>query len=636
MCGIAAIIGLDGRCPSKLDIKRMIDIIKHRGPDEEGIFLSGSVGFGFRRLAILDLTSTGHQPMFSQDRKKVIIFNGEIYNFIELREELESFGHRFFSSGDTEVLLKAYIHWGPSCVNKFNGMWAFLIYDLETKKIFGSRDRFGKKPLYYYKANDYFIFSSEIKCILNSRFYNIGENWRKIAEFFLENNLNQVPKSEETFFKNIYQVPESCNFEIDLSGNFKKWRYWSLPQTCSNIDDENSPKKFQQIFYDSVRLRLRSDVPLGVFLSGGLDSSSVICSVADILKKDYNNKLPSISAFSYHAKEYDESEFIDETIKRTGAYLFQFKPKVTDLYNRLKEYLWYQDEPVHSFASIIFYELCRIAKSKGIKVILAGGGADEYIAGYPPYFRSYWYSIAKSINLQNLILEIRNYSTVHDKSMLYILSDLLKLIVSNEIRKVAFIDRMLDRRRKRAKTVNSWFSMDLIRQFTDQMKIKKQGSLYFELKRSVESYPLPLYLREDDRSTMAHSIEGRSPFLDYRLVEFVFKLSDHMKTRGPWNKYILREAMKGIIPETVRIRPDKMGFSIPQKKWFSDTLYEPVSDLIYSKRFRERGIYNLTAIQNDLESQKIGEIDLSSRFFNLLQFELWSEVVSANNKCNFN
>jgi len=630
MCGFVAMIGLNGRLPVKHVVLNMTHSIKHRGPDEEGTFFSGPVGFGFRRLSILDLSPAAHQPMLSPDKRLVLIFNGEIYNYKEIREELKSLGHQFKSTGDTEVLLHAYIQWGSECLNKLNGMWAFLIYDMHRQIIFGSRDRFGKKPLYRFKTGDHVFFFSEIKSILESGHYQRDINWEMAARFLLKSNLDTVVQGSQTFFKDIVQVSASTAFEIDLNGNYRDWVYWSLPDQNSFGHDESLPESFYGILRDSVNLRLRSDVPLGVFLSGGLDSTSVVCSIADILKvvsPDANNGL---TAFSYHAPEFDESKYVDETVQSTGANLTRFMPTPTDLWDRLNQFLWYQDEPVHSFASIIFFELCKLAKQNGIKVILAGGGADEYIAGYFNYFRTYWHSLARELKFRELLRETTLFCKVHGANHWQILSTIIRSLLSHELHRIALTKATLHKRQIHKIKSNSWFSKELTKHFTENHLEYKKRNLHNDLKRSVELFPLPLYLREDDRSTMAHSIEGRSPFLDYRLVEFTFQLHDHWKLKGSWNKYILREAMKNKIPENIRTRPDKMGFSIPQKKWFSGSLYEPLRDLIASQSFRERGIYQTTAIKRDLEYHKQGEIDMSSRFFNLLQFELWHQLKIHN------
>ena len=349
MCGIAAIIGLEGRKVDAAALERMAFSLQHRGPDDKGIYINGSIGFGFRRLSILDLSPSGHQPKVSRDGKKVLVFNGEIYNYIELREELVALGHTFESNGDTEVLLAAYSEWGVDCLPKLNGMWAFLIYDVAENKVFGSRDRFGVKPLFRYSSGNIVLFGSEIKAILNSGYYQSKINWEVAARFLVEDRLDV---DNQTFYAGIEQVPAGSAFELYLDGRHNVWSYWSL----DNIKPDNVAhpcEVFKELFDDAVRLRMRSDVPVGVCLSGGLDSTSILCSMAKV-KTD--SILP-LEAFSYLTKEYDESRYVSDTIQLTGAHLNRLAVNPALLVSKLEKVLWYHDEPVHSMTALVGFEL---------------------------------------------------------------------------------------------------------------------------------------------------------------------------------------------------------------------------------------------------------------------------------------
>lgn len=264
MCGFAGMVGFDGLPADKQAVDRMTAALLHRGPDDGGLYMSGPIGFGFRRLSILDLTSAAHQPMASEDGQLILVFNGAIYNYVELRRELQSLGHSFRSTGDTEVLLHAYRQWGPNCLQKLNGMWAFLIYDRQRGCVFGSRDRFGVKPLFYYRSNRYVLFASEIKGIRASGLYQGGVNWKIASNFLLQGQIND---GEERFFTGIHQLPPGTAFELDIEGNWKQWRFWSL-DTIPSIDCTNPAQALGDLFEDSVRLRMRSDQPVGVTLSG--------------------------------------------------------------------------------------------------------------------------------------------------------------------------------------------------------------------------------------------------------------------------------------------------------------------------------------------------------------------------------
>ncbi len=281
MCGFAAMIALGGGRADPATVEAMAAILRHRGPDDEGSHVDGAVAFGFRRLAILDLTPTGHQPMISADGQLVLVFNGEIYNYVELRQELVSLGHVFTSSGDTQVLLAAYRQWGRECLPRLNGMWAFLIYDRRAGMLFGSRDRFGVKPLYRYRTADAVFFASEIKAIRASGRYTGQPNWSRVAGFLLDTQLDMQEAGRDTFHVGIEEIPAGSAFELGLDGGATEWRHWSLPtQPRPSLADP--PNVLFDTLADSVRLRTRCDVPVGVSLSGGLDSTAVICLMAEL------------------------------------------------------------------------------------------------------------------------------------------------------------------------------------------------------------------------------------------------------------------------------------------------------------------------------------------------------------------
>src|SRR6266581_4433940 len=276
MCGLVVMLGLAGRKADAAALTRMAQRIAHRGPDDSGLYLERQVGFGLPRLSILDLSPTGHQPMCSEDGQLVIVFNGEIYNYIELRDELRAAGYCFRSTSDTEVLLAAYRHWGPECLTRLNGMWAFVIHDRRRGVLLGARDRFGVKPLFVHRAKDCWLLASEVKAILDSGLYARDTNWQVAADFLIHGKLDETPA---TFYAGIDQVPPGCAFELRLDGTWRQWTYWSLgaiePEPVPDVEET-----IAELFEDAVRIRLRSDVPVGVCLSGGLDSTAIICAMA--------------------------------------------------------------------------------------------------------------------------------------------------------------------------------------------------------------------------------------------------------------------------------------------------------------------------------------------------------------------
>jgi len=622
MCGFVGMVALNGAPADLKIIDRMSSRLQHRGPDGAGTFVSGSVAFGFRRLSILDLSPSGNQPMFSPDGQTVLVFNGEIYNYVELRKELRALGHEFKSTGDTEVLLHAYMEWGRDCLPKLNGMWAFLIYDRRKSKIFGSRDRFGEKPLYSHRSDDRILFSSEIKGILASGHYQEKPNWKTVSRFLYEGRLDQPGGQRETFYHGIGEIPAGTAFELDLSGHLQEWKYWFLPERCEPAIKDPA-EAFYELFEDSLRLRLRSDVPVATFLSGGLDSTSIACAWAKINRDALREP---IVAFTYQPTEFDESRYINDTVKRTGAELVRFEPHASDLWQRLERVIWYQDEPVHSLAAVISFELTRLASERGVKVILNGGGPDEYLAGYHAFFPNYWSSLLRSGQVREVWREIRAYCLAHGGEPTTLFRSFLLSQSRAELGRTPALRQFGLWLRHRRVQRNPWFTQELCSHLEFEKSAYSEPTLETVLRRSVEQTPLPLYLRIEDRNSMAHSVEMRMPYLDHRLVSFAFQLPAWWKMNGPWNKYALRNAMRHRIPESVRTRLDKFGFPAPLKSWFADGLYQPMQDLLCSQGMRERGIYNLDRIRRDLELHRQGKVDVTGKLFTLAQFEIWFKL----------
>jgi asparagine synthase (glutamine-hydrolysing) len=620
MCGIAGVVALGGGIAEHAIVERMSAVIAHRGPDEAGTYLSGPVGLGFRRLSILDLSPTGHQPMASEDGSAIVVFNGEIYNFVELRRELETLGRKFRSSGDTEVLLQAYSEWGTRCLHKLNGMWAFLIYDLKRRLVFGSRDRFGIKPLFRYRSETHVLFGSEIKAIRASGLYRGGANWSVVSSFLIDGRLDD---RKDTFYTAIENVPPGSAFELQMDGTYREWRYWSL-DALQSAEIRDPPDEFAKLFEDAVRLHLRSDVPVGVHLSGGLDSTSILCAADRIRRTEKDDA--RLMAFSFVSSEFDESRFIEDTVQQTRAQLIKLETTPGKLWNRLTEVLWFQDEPIHTMTALVGYELMALTRNHGIKVILNGQGADETIAGYPSYFRNYWHSLLRDGEFRSVWGEIDTYANTYGGDRRAMLAWQLYHLFRSQFPGLNRPSRLSQGRRRKRASENAWFSETLLEHLPQEMRAHGTASLDSALKRSIERSPLPLYLRVEDRNSMAHSIEARLPFLDYRLVSLLFSLPAKWKMRGHWNKYVLREAMRGRIPESVRNRVDKMGFPVPAREWFTSALYEPMMDTLASRGTRERGIYNVPAIRRDLERHRSGKIDVSEGLFNVTQFETWCNI----------
>ncbi len=618
MCGVAGIVRLDGAPVEHAELARMAASLVHRGPDGNGLYAHGSMGFAFRRLAIIDRSHASDQPLISDDGRYVIVFNGEIYNYQQLRTELQGAGYVFRSNGDTEVLLQLYAHMGPSCLHKLNGMWAFLIYDRYERSLFGSRDRFGVKPLYWHRGRGAIIWASEIKGIVASGLCPAQLNWRVASQFLLTGELDH---GLETFYEGIEQVPAGSAFQVDSQGILRQWTYWSL-DTSQATDKIDAPTALASIFEDSVRLRLRADVPLGVSLSGGLDSTSIICAAVRLGADQSRPDAKPLLAFSYMPKEFPEYHYIEDTLAWTKAQLVPLDIHRLDLWADLQRLVRAQDEPVHSMTAVVGYQLMRLTSSHGVRVVLNGQGADEVLGGYSSYFLDYWVSLLKQGRAGEVWRAIHSYAGVHGGNRFQYLSGAISRLIAWRCHASRWYRSWVVRKYAHRLQGHPWFTPELVRVAPEPSLALPAASLNAVLKSSVQSSPLPLYLRIEDRNSMAHGVEARLPFMDYRLVSLAFSLSEDWKIKGWANKYILRDAMRGKIPESVRSRPDKMGFPTPQSNWFSDTLYAPITSLLSRQATRQRGIYNVDRILGALESHRAGTCDISSDLFRVVQMEL--------------
>jgi len=618
MCGLAGVV-LNERDGNPLrTVARMLAVLRHRGPDDEGTYVQATVALGFRRLSILDLSPAGHQPMSAANGLVTIIFNGEIYNFVELRKELESRGHSFRSTGDTEVLLHSYLEWGVECLSRLNGMWSFVIHDRRTNSLFGARDRFGIKPFYYHRSDGRFVFASEIKAIRASGLYEDRLNAVVASSFLVDGRLDETA---ETFYAGIRALPAGCSFVYSLGdGTYSESRYWDIAQAPTHAVN-NITETFAELFEDAVRLHMRSDVPIGIHLSGGLDSTSIACAAARIRSAAGAEGPPFV--FSYMPKEFDESQYIRATVEQTRARLIELKTSASDLWSDLETMLRFQDEPVHTLTALVSFQLMRATAAHGIRVVLNGQGGDETLAGYSNYFRNYWSVLLRNSGVSAMWREMKRFAEVHGgPGPMRLFADVLSRKMFYKLGEIPSY-RAWALRRRAARIREGWFTPELVREVPQSYPFPP-ADLNGALAYAQRVDPLPLYLRLEDRNSMAFSIEARLPFLDYRVAELAFRLPDEWKLRGPWNKYVLRESMSGRIPENVRIRPDKMGFPVPAHTWFSENLFEPVMDLLTSRQAIESGRYRVETIERDMYRHRRGEADFSDALFSVAQFEIWS------------
>ena len=619
MCGLVATLSFDGRPADPQGLARATDTIAHRGPDDSGLWTLGSVGFGFRRLAILDLSPAGHQPMELAEKGLTVIFNGEIYNYVELRHELQQLGHRFRSTSDTEVLLHAYDQWGTTCVERFNGMWAFVIHDARRGTLFASRDRFGVKPLYRYRDAKQLILASEIKAVLALHPGRPETNWVTAGRFL---GYGLLDDSAATFYKGIDQLPAGSTFEVHLTGQTQERKFWSLDRLTGEPPKE-PVARFRELFEDSVRLRMRSDVPVGVCLSGGIDSNAILSMMAGLRSPDPS---PPLQAFSYIPDQFSEEVYIKESIDRTGAVLNVLKTSAVELWDLLPKAVWHYDEPVHSPTALIGFQLMRLAKSRGVTVVLNGQGADEVNAGYHAYYRPHWTDLMRQGRWPHVVGQIRAYADTNDQAFGPTLRATLAHWLRREIRDVPGFARVREAVSPRENPSPRWLAPDLRQERTPDDVDAWARSLQGVLINSVERRPLPLYLRVEDRNSMASSVEARLPFLDYRLVSLAFSLPGDWKLRNGWNKYLVREALRGVIAEPIRTRRDKMGFPTPSKDWWSGAWFEPMMDRLNSRSWRECDAIDTKFVQELLLRHRTEQVDASSELFRVAQFGTWLSI----------
>jgi asparagine synthase (glutamine-hydrolysing) len=617
MCGIVGVIAEPDRV-SNNQLIDMRDSISHRGPDDAGIWRSpcGIAMLGSRRLSILDLSASGHQPMEDEASGLVIAFNGEIYNYVELAEELAAAGYRFRSRSDTEVLLKSYEKWGESCLQRLNGMFAFAIWDESRQELFAARDRFGEKPFYFYldENKDLFAFGSEIKALIAGRFFVPRPDPGAVYDFVANHSLDAGSK---TMFENVAALPMASALRFSWRDRrLKVWRYWDLDGELDIrfSDDRQYAERFLELLSDSVRLRLRSDVPVGSSLSGGLDSSTIVGLVA--------NKSPQAGQQTFSARfddeKFDEGPHIQKMIGRTGIPNDSTYPNPRNLPREMESLTWHQDAPFNS--SSIYAQWCvmRLAHDSGVKVLLDGQGGDETLAGYHSYFSAHFADLLNRFRFLKAAADLRRYSNVHGNGHLpLIFSGLLPAGLRSSakewLRPLA-IGRDFERKFGHAPR---------------STKKKFRHPLHQSLYDTLTQSSLPQLLRYADRNSMAFSVEVRLPFLDHRLVEYLLAIPAEQKIDGVTTKAVLRKAMSGILPEEIRTRKDKLGFAPPESVWLRGPLREWVEDIFSSAQFRQRDWIDVFALDRVWSRFKDGETALHGVLWRWLSLETWVRTCLA-------
>lgn len=569
MCGISGLVNKSSRSIQIEPLQQMNELIRHRGPDADGFYYWNNVGLAHRRLSILDLSEEGNQPMHFGE-KYTIVYNGEVYNYLEIKEELVGLGYVFKSATDTEVILAAYDCWGDSCLERFNGMWAFAILDKSKNELFCSRDRFGIKPFYYTDNGDYFGFGSEIKQLLPLQ-SSIKADRFVLIESLLTNIDNH---SERTYFEGIFTLLPGHSMCISLT-DFKVQiqQYYSLydrvkPSHNDLIDDTATLKA---ILKSSVSLRLRSDVTVGTCLSGGLDSSAISAIASEEYVEKTGRKFTAIHARSSE-RETDESGYANEVSDYYDMDMHIVTPKTRDFVQLVDEVVYTQEEPFGSPSMFMGYHVFQKAKELGCKVMLNGQGGDEVLLGYERYFTSYLHSLPFYQRIKGLILQADNSGLSFKDAFLYSF-----YFSSFRIRKAKLIRESLIRHE-----LLKAFSFDTLKKSVDSFK-----DVYELQKLEISTIQLPHLLRYEDRNSMRHSIETRLPFLDYRMVEASLSMKPESKIIDGWTKYVLRRALKGILPDSVIWRKNKLGFNAPEKTWLTHHEAKMKEEISQSKLLKE-------------------------------------------------
>jgi asparagine synthase (glutamine-hydrolysing) len=625
MCGLFGSIGVEP------DRKR-IDLVAHRGPDGSGWqeFVSppGPVALGHRRLSIIDLTEGGAQPMTDPTGTLHLVFNGEIYNYVELREELKNKGECFQTASDSEVLLRAYSVWGLDCLPKLRGMFAFLIWDERQRRLVAVRDRFGIKPLYYFATPRCVAFGSEIKQLLGLSGEGRRMNIARIHDFLSSGVSDHLA---DTMYADVSQVRAGECAVVDCSGKAPSLtirRWYPISTETISIGEGAAAERFRTLLTDSVRLHLRSDVPIGSCLSGGLDSSAIVCLMSEMMgSRAGGAKVNTVSA-CYPEKEVDERPFMDVVVDHAKTEPHFIFPRAEDVFARASDITWHQDEPFGSTS--IFAQWCVFEEAKrvGVKVMLDGQGADEQLAGYHSGFHYYLSGLVRQGRILQLLRTIWERNRLHGTSISQQLQTFVVPLLPGRIRSML-------RQQRQTLIQHDWLGADLIRDSGNPLGPLAVGSQSVGLKEPYDiasfcltlthSSNLQMLLHWEDRSSMAHSIEARVPFLDHPVVEFSLALGGDHKMVGADTKRVLRRAMIGVLPERVRQRRDKLGFATPEQRWFRGPLRQMIIEGTEATLRRFPELFSAPGVRALRDDMLEGRRDVDFTLWRIANLSLWGD-----------
>jgi asparagine synthase (glutamine-hydrolysing) len=611
MCGIAGIVNADGRPVDKCYLEDMLDVLVHRGPDDAGTFVDGSVALGHTRLSIIDLGG-GQQPMANADRSVLITFNGEIFNYLELRKELQQKGWHFATNSDTEVLLHLYEQDGLDCVERLNGQWAFAIWDRSCRRLFLSRDRMGIHPLFYAQRGKDFVFASEIKSLLSHPGIDRKLDTNALSQIFTF----WFTLPPRTIFENIFELPPGHNLTLQDCRK-RVWQYWEL-EYVEGLDtfSLSIPEKAEELLHlllDATRIRLRADVPVASYLSGGLDSTIITA----LIQKIHQNRLRTFSV-GFADSAFDESAYQREASSFLSTEHEQVRCSYQDIAQAFPQVIWHSEKPILRTAPAPMFLLSRLVRNSGFKVVLTGEGSDEIMGGYDIFkeakVRRFWAAQAGSHMRPLLLRRLYPYlENIHKQSDTYLRSFFRVNAEDKESPFFSHLPRWMLTSRLKAffseetrlstRTADPWAELkDLLPASYFSWPADCQAE-YLETK-----YLLPGYIlsSQGDRMAMAHSVEGRHPFLDYRVVEFASKLPPRLKLKALNEKYLLKRAANGLIPDSILSRPKQPYRAPGGKSFFSTRTPEYVEDLLSPARLKQDGIFNASAVSKLVEKFKAG------------------------------
>ncbi|HZI17555.1 MAG TPA: asparagine synthase (glutamine-hydrolyzing) [Pyrinomonadaceae bacterium] len=641
MCGIngIALAARAGRAVERATLERMRDVLAHRGPDDRGLLLDGNVGLGHRRLSIVDVAG-GHQPMSNEDGTAHLVYNGEVYNHAEHRPALEAAGHVYRTHCDTETILHLYEEHGPACVERLRGMFAFAVWDRRRRELFVARDRFGVKPLYYVHAEDGSLyFASEIKALLEAGAVRAELNYAALPDYLA----NHATSGDETLFEGVRRLAPGHTMTWRETGELKVEKYWDLSfdageeagreagGVAARRSEDDLVSEWSGLFREAVRLRLMADVPLGMFLSGGIDSSAI----AAVMSRMVSEPIKTFSV-AFAEREANELEYARSVARAFGTDHHEVVVSPEEFFDALPRLVWHEDEPLAHPSSVALNFVSRLA-ARHVKVVLTGEGSDETLAGYERY-RKTVFNLALGGRYHALTNEaIRG--AVRSAAEVAPLPGTLKrklrrtfLYLSPDIESIYFDNFAVFNRERQRRLLSA--------EAKERAGIPVEGvpDPYAEVRRfmsatdartllgrllyaDTKTYLHELLMKQDQMS-MAASIESRVPFLDHRLVEFTARLPERLKLRGWTTKYVLRRAMRGVLPAEILTRP-KMGFPVPVGRWFRGAYRGVLDDYVLSERASSRGLFDRAEVARLVAEHCEGGADHSERLWSLVNFEMW-------------